>query len=37
MLPPQELGAVGKLRGEFEKRGVKPIALSINDVESHNG
>jgi alkyl hydroperoxide reductase subunit AhpC len=30
-----ELGAVAKLRGEFEKRNVKPIALSVDDVESH--
>jgi 1-Cys peroxiredoxin 6 len=32
-----ELGAVGKFLPEFEKRGVKVIALSCNDVESHKG
>ncbi len=30
-----ELGAVAKLRGEFEKRNVKPIAVSVDDVASH--
>ncbi|CAN5387223.1 peroxiredoxin [soil metagenome] len=30
-----ELGAVAKLKGEFDKRHVKPIALSVDDVESH--
>jgi thioredoxin-dependent peroxiredoxin len=30
-----ELGAVAKLRTEFEKRSVKVIALSIDPVESH--
>jgi alkyl hydroperoxide reductase subunit AhpC len=30
-----ELGAVAKLRGEFEKRHVKPLALSVDDIESH--
>uniref|UniRef100_A0A0C9S7L7 Peroxiredoxin n=1 Tax=Wollemia nobilis TaxID=56998 RepID=A0A0C9S7L7_9CONI len=30
-----ELGAVGKLMPEFEKRGVKVLALSYNDAESH--
>ncbi|EIE24436.1 thioredoxin-like protein [Coccomyxa subellipsoidea C-169] len=32
-----ELGEVGKLQGEFEKRGVKLLALSCNDVASHKG
>ena len=32
-----ELGSVAKLKPEFEKRGVKVIALSVDDVESHNG
>jgi alkyl hydroperoxide reductase subunit AhpC len=32
-----ELGSVAKLKPEFEKRGVKIIALSVDDVESHNG
>lgn len=32
-----ELGAVGKLKDEFDKRGVKVLALSCNDVESHKG
>ena len=30
-------GEVGKLQKEFEKRGVKLLALSLNDVESHKG
>ncbi|AUX39006.1 peroxidase [Sorangium cellulosum] len=30
-----ELGAVAKLKPEFDKRGVKPIALSVDDVDSH--
>ncbi|MGK3967488.1 peroxiredoxin [Sorangium sp. So ce1099] len=30
-----ELGAVANLKAEFDKRGVKPIALSVDDVESH--
>jgi thioredoxin-dependent peroxiredoxin len=30
-----ELGAVAKLKGEFDKRGVKAIALSVDDVDSH--
>jgi alkyl hydroperoxide reductase subunit AhpC len=30
-----ELGAVAKLKPEFDKRNVKPIALSVDDVESH--
>ena len=32
-----ELGSVAKLKPEFEQRGVKVIALSVDDVESHNG
>src|SRR3984957_9165629 len=30
-----ELGAVAKLKGEFEKRHVKVIAVSVDDVASH--
>ncbi len=30
-----ELGAVAKLRAEFEKRNVKVVALSVDGVESH--
>jgi len=30
-----ELGAVAKLKPEFDKRNVKVIALSVDDVESH--
>ena len=32
-----ELGYTAKLKDEFEKRGVKAIALSVDDVESHHG
>ncbi|GAB3627385.1 Putative oxidoreductase [Pandoraea terrae] len=32
-----ELGLTAKLKGEFEKRNVKAIALSVDDVESHKG
>ncbi|XP_041481511.1 peroxiredoxin-6-like [Lytechinus variegatus] len=32
-----ELGMVAKLTGEFQKRNVKLIALSCDDVESHKG
>jgi thioredoxin-dependent peroxiredoxin len=32
-----ELGEVAKLKPEFEKRNVKPIALSVDDVPSHHG
>ena len=32
-----ELGSVAKLKPEFDQRGVKVIALSVDDVESHNG
>ncbi|WP_437600119.1 peroxiredoxin [Sorangium sp. So ce590] len=30
-----ELGAVAHLKADFDKRGVKPIALSVDDVDSH--
>ena len=30
-----ELGFTAKLKDEFDKRGVKAIALSVDDVESH--
>jgi thioredoxin-dependent peroxiredoxin len=30
-----ELGAVAKLKGEFDKRGVKVIGLSVDPVSSH--
>jgi alkyl hydroperoxide reductase subunit AhpC len=30
-----ELGMVAKLKGEFDKRNVKVIAVSVDDVESH--
>lgn len=32
-----ELGEVAKLKPEFDKRGVKVIALSVDGVESHQG
>ncbi|VVE38969.1 Putative oxidoreductase [Pandoraea eparura] len=32
-----ELGLTAKLKGEFEKRNVKAIALSVDDAESHKG
>lgn len=32
-----ELGSVAKLKPEFDKRGVKVIALSVDDEESHQG
>jgi alkyl hydroperoxide reductase subunit AhpC len=31
-----ELGAVAKLKSEFEKRNVKPIAISVDDLAAHN-
>ena len=32
-----ELGYTAKLKDEFDKRGVKAIALSVDDVASHKG
>jgi alkyl hydroperoxide reductase subunit AhpC len=32
-----ELGAVAKLKGEFDKRGVKVLGLSVDGVEDHEG
>lgn len=32
-----ELGCVGSLQAEFERRGVKVIGLSCDTVENHNG
>ncbi|ODV82185.1 thioredoxin-like protein [Suhomyces tanzawaensis NRRL Y-17324] len=32
-----ELGAFSKMKGEFDKRGVKLIGLSTEDVDSHKG
>ena len=32
-----ELGRVAKLKGEFEKRNVKVIAVSVDPLESHKG
>jgi len=32
-----ELGMVAKIRQEFEKRNVKAIAVSVDDVKSHKG
>lgn len=31
-----ELGLTAKLKGEFDKRNVKAIALSVDEVDSHN-
>lgn len=31
-----ELGRVGQLKSEWEARGVKPIALSVDSAEDHN-
>jgi alkyl hydroperoxide reductase subunit AhpC len=30
-----ELGAVAKLKAEWDKRNIKPIAVSVDDVDSH--
>ena len=32
-----ELGRVAKLKNEFEKRGVKVLAISVDSMESHKG
>src|SRR5499427_6675312 len=32
-----ELGYTAKLKGEFDKRGVKAIGLSVDSVEDHKG
>jgi alkyl hydroperoxide reductase subunit AhpC len=32
-----ELGAVAKIKGEFEKRNVKVIAVSVDALDSHKG
>lgn len=32
-----ELGTVAKLKGEFEKRNAKVVALSVDGIESHKG
>lgn len=32
-----ELGAVAKLKGEFDKRGVKVLGLSVDSLGSHEG
>lgn len=32
-----ELGTVAKLKGEFDKRNTKVIAISVDDLDSHNG
>lgn len=31
-----ELGTVARLKDDFEKRGVKPLALSVDPIESHH-
>jgi alkyl hydroperoxide reductase subunit AhpC len=32
-----ELGAVARIKGEFQKRNVKVLAVSVDPVESHHG
>lgn len=32
-----ELGAVAKMKSEFDKRGVKVIAVSVDPIQSHHG
>ena len=32
-----ELGAVAKIKGEFEKRNVKVLAISVDPLETHHG
>jgi thioredoxin-dependent peroxiredoxin len=32
-----ELGAVAKIKSEFDKRGVKVVAISVDPIESHHG
>jgi len=32
-----ELGAVARIKGEFDKRNTKVIAISVDPLESHNG
>jgi alkyl hydroperoxide reductase subunit AhpC len=32
-----ELGAVAKLKAEFDKRNAKVVAVSVDPIESHNG
>lgn len=32
-----ELGAVAKMKGEFDKRNVKVLAVSVDPIESHRG
>lgn len=32
-----ELGAVSKIKSDFDKRGVKAIAISVDPLESHHG
>ncbi len=32
-----ELGAVAKIKGEFDKRNVKAIAVSVDPLDSHHG